>query len=76
MSPEITVAIALCNEGFQNNDRGVYVRIIPYLQRVWPQSSHIEKAIRLCDAGMSCISPRFAYPHIEDALNDHVREHG
>jgi hypothetical protein len=57
-----------CDSSFRNYDVTGYNRIILTLSDVKNKTKAVDNAIRLAKCGPTLSSPRFAYPHIKDAL--------
>jgi hypothetical protein len=64
----IARAIRECETGFSAHSRDGYERITELLSSLSAPTAQTEKAARLAEAGPTLSSPRFAYPHIKDAL--------
>jgi len=65
---KIARARELCQLGFNTHSAEYYEQIDKILSEV-VQTEAIQKARRLCAAGPTLSSPRFAYPHIESAIS-------
>jgi hypothetical protein len=65
MNEAIRKAMEACENGFVSNHRRWYL-CIEELLSPFSENESIASAIRLCHA--DTISPRFAYPHIQDIL--------
>lgn len=65
---KIAEARRLCQLGFNTHSAEYYDQIDKLLSEV-KQTKAVQAARRLCAAGPTLASPRFAYPHIESALN-------
>lgn len=64
---KIYEAKRLCDVGFNSYDQKYYSKIDELLSGV-EQTPSVQRARRLCAAGPTLSSPKFAYPHIKDAL--------
>jgi hypothetical protein len=64
---KIEEAKRLCDLGFAQYTDRFYPRIEELLAQV-EQTDKVANARRLCAAGPTLSSPRFAYPHIQSAL--------
>jgi hypothetical protein len=62
--------VDLCSTGFQSYDRSQYVEIERIADELGGDDPEIVKIKRLAGAGPTLSSPRFAYPHIEDAARE------
>jgi hypothetical protein len=60
---------SLCDQGYATSDPSYYAKIDAILSAE-PQTEQILSLRRLCEAGPTLSSKRFAYPHIADKLND------
>lgn len=70
MSKEIIQeCINLCDRGWHANARYIYDDIEQKLAAL-VQTDALENCRRLCKAGQETISPRFAYPHIRERLEE------
>ena len=67
MDAKITQAVNLCEVGYNTHDRSIYKSIKALLAQA-DQTPAVQRAITLCGAGLQMGSPRYAYPHIADAL--------
>lgn len=65
----IRECISLCDRGWQANARYIYGDIEAKLATL-TQTDTIVVCSRLCVAGRTCISSRFAYPHIRERLEE------
>jgi hypothetical protein len=63
----IAECLALCDKGFETHDRSLYGDIDKLLSQC-EQTERVVRARKLCEAGPTLSSPRFAYPHIQSAL--------
>lgn len=64
-----TEVVALCADGFYNSNRNLYTRISTLLAELIADGfEELETAKKLADGGPALVSPRFAYPHIQDRV--------
>lgn len=64
-------AIGLCRDGYASGSPDNYARIDELLATL-PQGDAITACRRLAQGGPDLSSKRFAYPHIEDRLEDEL----